>query len=550
MLVQGDFVKLKHGFVIRIRRTIFAFSVVFLIASCQSLDLYYDCHAMYKNCDANLDTATESLYRLSNQLDSCSKSNKDLISRKSEAQKLIFVCGSYDEEICNVVDLKVKSNETFLHSVENQESEELTTEHMQILNVMGQQTFFLPLNISRNFVNLQQLIVTSSGLYEIDSDVFKDMESLVTLKLSNNKLHEVFSETFVHLLSLTSLDLKSNKIEVLHQNAFGGLVVLKILDLSDNFLVSTNSNAFEDLSSLRELNLQNNKIKFISDDLLSPMTKLESLDLTDNVCISTNYPDESWGEILSKIAGSCVWPIDIKCNFFQQVVENYSDMGDESLNMYMCSAESLSIQYPKTRLSKIKGDHRPNLDINDVEVFSVTGQSMKFFPFQLSKFLPKLQVISIEKSQLSGLQANDFSGFEDLNEITIKENNLTLIEAGAFDGLVKLEYLDLSHNNIRSLPPKIFFNLFHLKTLILSNNLIKQLNIGLVGRKNVVVEFRADNNQLEIMESKMLRYLRKANVIDLSKNVCIDMTYNSSDTNGKSFADLYTEIDISCSPDE
>lgn len=63
---------------------------------------------------------------------------------------------------------------------------------------------------------------------------------------------------------------------------------------------------------------------------------------------------------------------------------------------------------------------------------------MKYLPIRLAKILPKLNVIVIERSNLTSLMAKDFEGFTELKTVVVRHNNLTSVEAGVFDDALQI----------------------------------------------------------------------------------------------------------------
>jgi Leucine-rich repeat (LRR) protein len=212
-------------------------------------------------------------------------------------------------------------------------------------------------------------------------------------------------------------------------------------------------------------------------------------------------------------------------------------------------AHELRIDYPKTKIQQVVGFDSDEIT-RSVKTFIVVDQSIKFLPFQLGQTLPKLDKIVVDRSNLTALQKHDFKGLTELRHIEIRHNNLTSIGDETFDDVTQIESLDLSSNNIRSLPSKIFLHLVHLKSLILSNNQIEKFTADLMPRKNAIEVFQVNNNELDLIETKILRYLRRAKIIDLSGNICIDLKYEKTENNSKALVELSGEIDLNCSSDD
>jgi Leucine-rich repeat (LRR) protein len=497
------------------------------------LKVYLD--TSYKSCDGNLNAALKNLFKSSKQLDSCIAVNKEFISKTPESQNLTMIVrqapGSDDSKF-NAFSLIVSNHNTELVSVEDEKG---LVPNFKSLNIYKQQTLFLPLNIASILPNLEELIVASSGLYEITPSTFKDLQKLLVLNMPLNKLQEIPIDSFKDLENLLELDLSFNKFDSLPPGAFNGLNNLQKLNVNGNFLATINFEVVEKLTSLKVLLMRENQLKFISANLLEPLDKLEQLDFTNNVCINKSHPSETIKLIESTIIDNCIAPIEMMCN-------------DESPDQ-TCNAQGLAVSYPKTKVLKLVG-LKEEKSAEHITTLIVSGQSIKFLPFELAKALPKLEKIVVDKSNLSSLQKGDFKDLIELKHIEIRFNNLSSISEEVFDDVKQIEHLYLPNNNIQSLPPKIFLQLVHLKSLILSNNQIAKFTADLMPRKNAIEVFMADNNELELIETKILRFLRKARIIDLSGNVCIDLKYERAESSSKALVELSGEIDLNCSSDD
>lgn len=499
------------------------------------------------SCDGNLNTATKNLLMVSKSLDTCEISLRSSPQINLETLDIEVRCSDTDDDRaegleteCSIVNFKVNSPNVKIDRVINKNDGAVDR-----LIIFAQETLFLPTNLADFFGKLDFLSVTYSGLYQIDDSTFKGMENLTTLILSNNKLIEIPVDAFTHQENLLTLDLSFNNIQSLSNEVFRPLKNIKSLNLNGNSLHTISAEVFEDLKHLSKLLLQNNKLKFISANLLSPLN-LSSVDFSNNICINMSHPTFSLNEITEAIIDKCIAPIELTCIFENDETNDVKAQNDESAT-FVCKAQELVIEYPKTKILKFNGNE--SIDSSNVTVFTVTDQSIKFLPFELSKIFPDLESIIIERSKLTSLLSFDFRGLSKLKRIEIRHNNLSSIEAGTFDDISRLEFLDLSFNAIKSLPSKIFSQLVHAKTLNLSNNELETLTPDLLPRKNLIEEFLVNNNQLEMIETKILRLLRRSKKIDLTANLCIDLKYEVSDNTSKTLIELSGAIDLNCSTD-
>lgn len=476
----------------------------------------------YASCDGNLAFITK-------QYESCSKPVPLNILKN-------ITCRMYGKEVCYAHDLKVHEENLILKQVLDIARNTINGNQVREIRIEEQQTLYLPTKLSDLFPRLSYFLVTYSGLFKIDSKVFSNLNELTVLIMTHNKIREIPSNSFIDLKNLQILDLSFNKLEILTTDSFRGPSNLQTLKLNDNSLTTIRHEAFEELKDLKTLFLQNNKLKYVNLNVETGFNRIESLDFTNNACIDTNYPKETLKEIKKKLE-NCVAKVSLSCNFgYEQL--NYG--GSSNLTGNSCKTKNVNVTHPDTEVM-VSESKTPTT------IFSVVDQNMIFFPSNLGHSFPALQVIHIENSHLSTIEKSDLAGLSMLSTIIIMKNNLTIVDVDAFDHARNLTHLDLSYNNIQSLPPKLFNGLIHLQTLILSHNFIGEFTIDSLPHANSLVNFQAAYNKLNVIECVVLRNLRKATTIDLAENVCVNTKYQQG--GAVSFAELFTEVGINCSPE-
>lgn len=483
-----------------------------------------------KSCDSNLDAALANF----RQQKLISSDMTEFIDKPNDSLVIDIFCPGGLE--CLVREFKVSFANLSI------ESEKYKDVEIRILHIHQQPTLFLPQNLAEHFPHLNDLRVIECGLYEVDFSVFEGLD-LFNLNLTKNKIRDVPVNTFADLANLHELDLSFNKIHMLHDDVFVSLKSLQKLCLNNNYLTSITVELLRNLENVRSLFLQENQLKFIGATLLTPLTSLELVDLSGNVCINMSRPASSLIDIEEIIIDNCIVPVVLNCKMSRNETNENGGIDNH------CQIEYLFIEYPKTKISKLNVGGVDGLN-NSVKVFFAENQSMKFFPFQLSHHLPNLERIEIQQSKLTALYRMDFAGFTNLTEIVINENNLSSISQGSFDTNFQLELLDLSSNNIVALPMRIFAKLTRLHTLLLAHNRIVRFTASLLPRKNLIDTFRVNNNRLEFIETKTIRFLRNAKLIDLTGNVCIDIKFARTEKSTRELVELSGEIDLNCSVDD
>jgi Leucine-rich repeat (LRR) protein len=214
---------------------------------------------------------------------------------------------------------------------------------------------------------------------------------------------------------------------------------------------------------------------------------------------------------------------------------------------YTCTLENFENTFERSQKITVTGIHLNGKSNFVVQKLVIENQIMKFIPKDISTHLPNLNMIVIKDSQLSMIQKDDLPPV--LNKLYINGNEIVEIEQRSFDGLLNLEIIDLSNNKLTKLPSGAFKDLINLKTLVLNDNLIKKLNLeSIILHRNSLEIFSVANNKLTKING--LQRLKKAAVINLSNNTCIDMKY--SKTNGSSsqeLSDLFTAVIFKCDED-
>ena len=93
--------------------------------------------------------------------------------------------------------------------------------------------------------------------------------------------------------------------------------------------------------------------------------------------------------------------------------------------------------------------------------------------------LASVRNLSIDKANISQLQAHDFQGLTNLVFLDLEDNQLVSLPQGVFSGLSNLEYLGLGTNNLRTLPPGVFRGLDELYHMDLRWNIFRALPEGI-----------------------------------------------------------------------
>lgn len=481
---------------------------------------------------------TGSCIKLRVDLETCDSEKFELLELIQELEVVELVCdvpsrvfNKNDSQQCKAVGLKVLKPHFRIVNVRTVEKARVNPELITELVIDGQQTVFLPLNVSKFLPKLTKISITNSQLITVNEEAFDGLDELTDLDLSHNQLSDVKFASFAKILRL---DLSHNKIDYIDSTTFRALSRLEELRLNHNLLTKLDSKTFAANKNLEVLHLHNNHISQIAANILKFMSShLKLLDLTRNDCIDFNFPNVSLKEIEEFFTENCTVEIDLDCRF-------------ELKGDYICHAENVEIESRNVRIASVKGDHASNESDKTVNSLKVTNQILEFMPRNLEQLLPNLKKISIENSAMKEIDKKSFEAFKDITELTIMKNNLKVLDDDMFENLTQLEVLNLSSNFIANLTSKAFEKLAHLKTIDLSHNRLGTLEADLIPAKNVIEKFIFNNNRLTSIDPQIIRELKVAKLIDFEGNICIDSKYNQAVNNEKKVMEMYGEISFKC----
>lgn len=148
------------------------------------------------------------------------------------------------------------------------------------LIIKDKKTKFLPTNLAEKFPNLTEVIVTESGLNQIDKETFERLTSLTSIKITHNKISKISHNSIADNKNLRTLDLSFNEIENIEDDSFARLGNLLELNLQNNLLTTVNAKIFTNLNSLQTLNLKSNKISALPPRIFKFLQNLLKIDIS------------------------------------------------------------------------------------------------------------------------------------------------------------------------------------------------------------------------------------------------------------------------------
>jgi hypothetical protein len=177
--------------------------------------------------------------------------------------------------------------------------------------------------------------------------------------------------------------------------------------------------------------------------------------------------------------------------------------------------------------------------------------------------------VNLTGNKLESIDKDAFVGLVNLVELNLAHNLLTHISPEAFASLGSLQILHLQFNQMKFLASMVFFSLNQLSYINVSSELplstydlvafmtdicfadnhLESLFINIVKPGNNIVTFKAaSNNNLTAIDSKLVKRLKKSQLIDFTNNSCIDAMFDSTGAVPKHV--FYSEVDLKCSSED
>ena len=171
--------------------------------------------------------------------------------------------------------------------------------------------------------------------------------------------------------------------------------------------------------------------------------------------------------------------------------------------LYSCYVTSLVNPHKNLTIEGYSGKHEANKNDADVKGIYIHDTNTKYIPTNLGSLF-NLIALDMFRTQLVEINAKDFLGMQDLEEISFYNNNLTSVPLDAFATLTKLKIISLSSNQIEELPNGIFKNNLELEEILLWDNKIK------------------------ILGTEIFQGLKKIKSVHLRWNICVNKEYKGA----------------------
>ncbi|XP_032088093.1 leucine-rich alpha-2-glycoprotein isoform X1 [Thamnophis elegans] len=134
-------------------------------------------------------------------------------------------------------------------------------------------------------------------------------------------------------------------------------------------------------------------------------------------------------------------------------------------------------------------------------------------------FPSETKTISVQSTQISGLDTEALQGLPELQVLYLMNNQLKTLPGGLFHNLPHLHSLDLSGNLLEDLAPALFANASSLAYLALGGNQLAELRPSWFDTLEDLKILRLDHNQLKEIPDSCFRKLTLLTSLDLSSNL-------------------------------
>lgn len=140
-------------------------------------------------------------------------------------------------------------------------------------------------------------------------------------------------------------------------------------------------------------------------------------------------------------------------------------------SFYACQATASTLATINNRnVTGLSGTSKAGKMPSDVQSLIIRDRTCQYFPRQLEKFMPNLEMVVIERSGLKEIQSNDLKPLKKLRFLYLSSNNLEILEDHLFEENSRLEIVNIDSNSIHAIGFSILKPLTSLKEISFLNN--------------------------------------------------------------------------------
>ncbi|KAL7013135.1 hypothetical protein ACKWTF_015213 [Chironomus riparius] len=135
--------------------------------------------------------------------------------------------------------------------------------------------------------------------------------------------------------------------------------------------------------------------------------------------------------------------------------------------IYACKIKYQSIP---SKILKVRGRHLQGKTNDDVEEVRFVKCNIPVVPAGLKKIFPKMNDLSVWKSNLKYVCNKDLIEYRHLKELHLFDNKIEFVPGNLFEGFQNLEQIGLNDNKLQMIEPNLLFSLDKLKVCDISDN--------------------------------------------------------------------------------
>ena len=424
---------------------------------------------------------------------------------------------------------------------------------LDFLSLRANSLTVLTASVFRGLTALRSLDLNTNSLTELPAGLLAGLVALESLGLSNNSLTALPAGAFAGLTALQSLYLDGNSLTELTADVFRGPTALRSLDLNDNSLTALTAGVFRGLTALRSLDLNTNSLTVLPAGLFSDLRRLRTLFLQNNPGSKNFLPIANAGAGQVVEAGQIAtlratasdadpWGDNVRYAWAQignGGVVTLMD-ADTARPSFVMPDGATALEFELT-VTGLGGDRYADTDsvtvldprvvvpvcdrteqVRDAIVAAVDGVSN--CANVTEAHLANIPMLLLAGSDISALQAGDFSGLAALETLDLDGNSLSVLPTGVFASLAKLNALHLGGNGLTALPAGVFSDLAALETLLLNDNLLTELPPGIFNGLDALYALHLYNNSLMELPEGVFDDLAALDFLSLRANSLTALT--------------------------
>uniref|UniRef100_A0A672Q3J1 Uncharacterized protein n=1 Tax=Sinocyclocheilus grahami TaxID=75366 RepID=A0A672Q3J1_SINGR len=297
---------------------------------------------------------------------------------------------------------------------------------------------------------------------------FSGLPGLEEVVLSSGEIEQIDADVFRSHVLLRTLDLQKNK---LRQRPRGLPSGLEILHLAHNRIHSLQESPLEGLKKLRVLHLQNNQISTLRTNTLALLQRLECLYLDGNKIESIHgAPGLPFLSFFTKAPYSLPRSL-VHLNLDRNQIRSLRNRDMSQLH------NLITLSVSSNRLVSVDGGlHLPNLSVltSKLEKLDCRQNNIQEVTFQQLAGMKLLKHVFLENNSIQKFEANALRNCIQLTSLALEQNLLSAIPH-VYVLPETLVRLDLKGNNIDTIHERELKPLRRLQVLYLRNNKLSTL---------------------------------------------------------------------------